>query len=40
VVIVEGIPGTVESVDLSAYKFVDGKIVVPDAPGFGLLIGV
>ncbi len=39
VVIVEGIPGTVESVDLSAYKLVDGKIVVPDIPGFGLLIG-
>lgn len=36
VVIVEGIPGVATGVDYSAYKFVDGKIVVPDAPGFGL----
>ncbi|MFC1714660.1 enolase C-terminal domain-like protein [Candidatus Poribacteria bacterium] len=36
IVIVEGIPGTVEGADLSAYKLVDGKIVVPDIPGFGL----
>ena len=36
VVIVEGIPGEAKGVDYSAYKFVDGKIVVPDASGFGL----
>ncbi len=40
VVIVEGIPGKAEGVDYSAYKFVDGEIVVPDAPGFGLSLTV
>jgi L-alanine-DL-glutamate epimerase-like enolase superfamily enzyme len=36
VIIIEGIPGKTEGVDYSAYKFVDGKIIVPDLPGFGL----
>ncbi len=36
VVIVEGIPGRTEGVDYSAYRLVDGQIVVPDEPGFGL----
>jgi D-galactarolactone cycloisomerase len=36
VVIVEGIPGKAEGVDYSAYKFVDGNIIMPDVPGFGL----
>jgi D-galactarolactone cycloisomerase len=36
VVIVEGIPGQADGVDYSTYKFVDGNIIVPDVPGFGL----
>jgi hypothetical protein len=36
VVIVEGIPGKATGVDYSAYKFVDGKLQMPDVPGFGL----
>jgi len=36
VVIVEGIAAHAKGVDYSAYKFSDGKLVVPDAPGFGL----
>ncbi|HUT35762.1 MAG TPA: enolase C-terminal domain-like protein [Planctomycetota bacterium] len=37
VVIVEGIPAHAKGIDYSAYKFAaDGKLVVPDAPGFGL----
>ncbi|MFN4180422.1 MAG: mandelate racemase/muconate lactonizing enzyme family protein [Armatimonadota bacterium] len=36
VTIVEGIPGKTEGVDYSAYKLVNGQIVVPDEPGFGL----
>ena len=36
VIIIEGIPGKTEGVDYSAYKFVDGQIIVPDLPGFGL----
>ena len=41
VVIVEGIPGRAEGVDYSAFRFVDGRLVVPDAPGFGMdLAGV
>ena len=41
VVIVEGIPGRAEGVDYSAFRFVDGRLVVPDTPGFGMdLAGV
>jgi len=36
IVIVEGIPGTATGLDYSAYRFADGKLVVPDAPGFGI----
>jgi L-alanine-DL-glutamate epimerase-like enolase superfamily enzyme len=36
VAIVEGIPGTATGLDYSAYRFADGKLVVPDAPGFGI----
>ncbi len=34
--IVEGVPGTTLGVDDSAYRFVDGRLTVPDRPGFGL----
>lgn len=36
VCIVEGIPGTASGLDYSAYRRVDGKLVMPDLPGFGL----
>ncbi len=36
VVVVEGISGRTEGIDYSAYKLVDGQIIVPDEPGFGL----
>ncbi len=36
VCIVEGIPGTTRGIDYSAYKFEDGKLVLPHLPGFGL----
>ncbi len=36
VLIVEGIPGKAERVDYSAFRFMDGKLNVPDVPGFGL----
>lgn len=35
-IIVEGIPGKTEGVDYSAYKLVDGQIIVPNETGFGL----
>ena len=38
VCIVEGIPGRAKGIDYSAYKFKDGKLVMPDAPGFGLTL--
>ena len=38
VVIVEGIPGKAKGIDYSAYKFVDGKLAMPDVPGFGLAL--
>jgi len=38
VAIVEGIPGRAKGIDYSAYKFVKGRLVVPDAPGFGLTL--
>lgn len=34
--IVEGIPGAAAGIDYSAFKLTDGKLVVPDVPGFGL----
>ena len=40
IIIVEGIPGKTEGVDYSAYKFIDGKIVVPNLPGFGLRLNL
>lgn len=36
VIIIEGIPGKTEGVDYSAYKLVDGQIIVPNEHGFGL----
>ncbi len=36
VCIVEGIPGKARGMDTSAYRFKDGKLIMPDAPGFGL----
>ena len=36
VVMVEGIPGGARGVDYSAYKFRNGELVMPRAPGFGL----
>ncbi len=34
--ILEGVPGTVERVDASAYLLQDGMLTLPDRPGFGL----
>lgn len=34
--VVEGVPGTTDGVDTSAYGLEDGRLVLPDAPGFGL----
>lgn len=34
--IVEGIPGKTAGVDFSSYRMRDGKLILPDAPGFGL----
>nr|WP_156607011.1 enolase C-terminal domain-like protein [Auraticoccus cholistanensis] len=34
--IVEGVPGTTDGVDTSAYLFAEGHLTVPDRPGFGL----
>ncbi len=36
VLIVEGIPGVGQHLDYSQYKLVDGKLRIPDVPGFGL----
>lgn len=36
VVIVEGVPGSMEGVDLSPYRMKDGNIVMPTSAGFGL----
>ena len=36
VCIIEGIPGRASGIDYSAYSITDGKLVVPDIPGFGL----
>jgi len=33
---VEGIPGKATGMDYSAYRFIDGNLMVPDAPGFGI----
>lgn len=34
--VVEGVPGVTVGVDASGYAFADGRITVPDRPGFGL----
>ncbi|SDT35612.1 mandelate racemase/muconate lactonizing enzyme family protein [Microlunatus soli] len=34
--VVEGVPGRTDRVDDSGYRFVDGALVVPERPGFGL----
>jgi L-alanine-DL-glutamate epimerase-like enolase superfamily enzyme len=34
--VVEGVPGVTGGVDTSGYGFVDGRLTVPDRPGFGL----
>jgi hypothetical protein len=34
--IVEGIPGRTSGVDFSHYRMQYGRLVLPDAPGFGL----
>lgn len=36
VLIVEGIPGVGDQVDYSRFRIADGKIHVPDVPGFGI----
>lgn len=36
VLIIEGIPGVGQHLDYSRFKIVDGKIHVPDTPGFGI----
>lgn len=36
VLIVEGIPGTATGMDYAAHRFVDGRLVLADLPGFGL----
>ena len=36
VLIVEGIPGRTQGVDYSNYRMRDGKLVLPETPGFGL----
>lgn len=36
VLIIEGIPGTTDSVDYSAFRLSKGTLIVPDIPGFGL----
>ena len=38
VVIVEGIPGESSGLDYSNYTMVDGRMVVPDLPGWGIPI--
>ncbi|GAA1487859.1 mandelate racemase/muconate lactonizing enzyme family protein [Brachybacterium sacelli] len=34
--VVEAVPGTTDGVDASGYTLVDGRLTLPDAPGFGL----
>ncbi|WP_114854463.1 enolase C-terminal domain-like protein [Brachybacterium sp. YJGR34] len=34
--VVEGVPGTTDGVDTSAYRLQEGRILVPDLPGFGI----
>lgn len=36
VVTVEGVPGTVDGIDCSNYRFADGILTVPDLPGWGI----
>ena len=40
VIMVEGIPGTVEKVDFSAYQLANGTMDLSDAPGFGLSLEI
>ncbi|MGC4943570.1 mandelate racemase/muconate lactonizing enzyme family protein [Kribbella sp. DT2] len=35
---VEGVPGTTDGVDTTAYRWEDGNLTVPDRPGFGLTL--
>ncbi len=37
---VEGIPGKASGMDYSAYTFKDGRLVVPDLPGFGISLSL
>ncbi|WP_193105729.1 mandelate racemase/muconate lactonizing enzyme family protein [Brachybacterium sp. FME24] len=34
--VVEAVPGTTDGVDATAYSLSEGRIILPDAPGFGL----
>jgi L-alanine-DL-glutamate epimerase-like enolase superfamily enzyme len=34
--LIEGIPGRAKGLDYSTYQWKDGKVTVPDAPGFGI----
>jgi L-alanine-DL-glutamate epimerase-like enolase superfamily enzyme len=34
--IIEGIPGKAREIDYSAYRMEDGRLLMPDGPGFGL----
>jgi hypothetical protein len=36
--IVEGIPGRTQGVNFSNYSMRDGKLVLPESPGFGLVL--
>lgn len=36
--IVEGVPGTTQGVDDSGYTLRDGELILPDTPGFGLIL--
>lgn len=38
VVTVEGVPGVTEGMDPSAYQLIEGSLVAPDLPGFGLTL--
>ena len=36
--IVEGIPGTTKGIETSAYELRNGELLMPDTPGFGLIL--
>jgi D-galactarolactone cycloisomerase len=40
VAVVEGVPGRTEGVDTSAYAFSEGRLTLPERPGFGLPLPV